>query len=123
MPYLEHLYCDNCGHPFNLDLNYETTLDAYRKDKRPHINLNSATMIWDYMIYSCNKCNKDYRLTFRDVEKRVRKFLGTLGAKYDDYMDELTSYNASEKARKSGSFFKNKDAEIKKKITNRYSVG
>lgn len=122
MPYLEHLYCDSCGHPFNLDVDYEATLGAYQKDKRPNPAVNSATIIWDYMIYSCSKCKKEYKFTFRDVEKRVREFLGTLGAKYDSYMEELIAYNSSEEARRDGNFFKSKDQEVKRRISDRYSV-
>ena len=122
MPYLEHLYCDSCGHPFNLDVDYEATIDAYQADQRPHAYINSATVIWDYMIYSCAGCKKQHKFTFRDVEKRVREFLGTLGAKYDSYMEELVAYNASEEARRSGNFFKHKDADTKRRISDRYST-
>jgi len=121
MPYLEHLYCEDCGQPYNLDLDFQATIESYQSDQRPASYINSATMLWDYMVYSCVKCKKSFRLTFRDVEKMVRQHLSSLGLKYKKYLDELTEYNQTEEARRSGDFFKNKDKEVKKRVSNLYS--
>lgn len=121
MPYLEHLYCDECKHPFNLDVDFQGTIEAYQRDERPNAAINSPTLVWDYLIYSCAKCNKKYKFTFRDVEQRVREHISNMGAMYKEYIEELAEYNDAEEKRLSGEFFKKKDTEVKKKISARYS--
>lgn len=123
MPYLEYLYCENCKYPHNLDLDYLATVREYQKDKRPSPQVNSATIVWDYMIYSCVKCKKKFKFTFRDVESLVRKHLSSLGHKYEMYLDELSEHNDTEEARKNGDFFRNKDQQIKNRISNLYGEG
>jgi len=121
VPYLEHLYCKDCGHPHNLDLDFQATIEAYQQEERSVAYINSATMVWDYMIYSCVKCKQQFKLTFRDVEGMVRSYLSTLGLKYKKYLDELAEYNNTEEERRSGDFFRNKDKEVKKRVANIYA--
>ena len=120
MPYLQYLYCDTCEHPHNLDLDFQGTLEAYKKDGRISPQINSATLVWDYMVYSCSTCRQKFKFTFRDIEQRVRKYLSSLGMQYNKYLDELDEYNNTEEARKSGDFFKNKDREVKERISKLY---
>lgn len=123
MPYLEHLYCENCGHPHHLNLDFQSTIESYQKDERPSPSINSATLIWDYMVYSCSKCGTKFKLTFRDVELSVRRHLSGMGHKYKLYLDELSKHNDTEESRLSGEFFKKRDKEVKKRISDVYKEG
>lgn len=91
MPYLEYLFCENCGNYAKLDLDPASTIEAYNKEGRENSALNQATILWDFLIYSCVICGKQYKYTYRDVEKRVREYFSTLSLEYKDYFDKVKS--------------------------------
>jgi len=121
MPYTQFLFCEKCGQPFQLDVDFMATVESYSKDGRPSPQINSPTVIWDYLIYSCAQCKSRFKYTFRDVEKRVRKYLSSVGLKYEKYLEELTKYQSNEDARRTGDFFVDKDQKVKKRIERIYS--
>lgn len=122
MPYLQYLFCEKCGEGHQLDLDYIGTLEAYAQEGRVPAIINTPTLVWDYLIYSCGSCATSFKYTIRDVERRVREHLSAISAKYKDYLDELTEYNADEARRKSGEFFINRDRELRQRLTSIYGT-
>lgn len=122
MPYLEYLYCEKCGEHFALDIDPVGTIEAYRADGRPSPQINQATLVWDYLIYSCGRCRSTYKLTYREVEGRVRAHLSSLSKRYSEYFDQLVKYQESEEARKSGQFFVEIDTALKRRLEQQYKA-
>ena len=122
MPYLTYLRCENCGDHFSLDVDMIATIESYRKDGRPSPQIVQATLIWDYMIYSCNHCKTQFKYTYQDVERRVREYFSRKAKKYEEYFKELTKYQENEQARRSGQFFVELDTAVKKRIESIYSA-
>ncbi len=91
MPYLEYLFCEDCGTQAHLDLDAPSTLEAYSKDGRENPALLQPTFIWDYLIYSCGICGKNFKYTYRDVERRVRHYFSSLSLEYKTYFDNVIS--------------------------------
>ena len=89
MPYLEFLFCQECGNHANLDLDPAATLDAYGRDRREQTFINPATIIWDYLIYTCTICGRRYKYTYQDVERRVREYFSSLSDEYKDHFEEM----------------------------------
>jgi hypothetical protein len=89
MPYLTYLFCEKCGVGHNLDIDSISTLEAYQKEGRKSAFINQATVIWDYMIYSCYSCGAKYKYTYQDVERRVREHFRSLSEKYEKHIEEL----------------------------------
>ncbi len=89
MPYLNYLYCEKCGETATLDLDFIGTVEAYHADGRKSAFINQKTMIWDYLVYVCWKCNSRYKYTYRDVEKRVREYFCTLSERHREHFEEL----------------------------------
>ena len=90
MPYLQFLFCEHCGPPNNLDIDSGATIDEYIKEGRASSFINPATVIWDYLIYSCPLCKSRNKYTYQDVEKIVRQYFSSLSAEYKDYFDTLS---------------------------------
>ena len=88
MPYLEYLFCEHCGNYANLDLDWGATIDAYNADGRKSSFINQATIIWDYLIYTCGICGRSYRYTYRDVERRVREYFSSFSTEFKEYLDK-----------------------------------
>lgn len=122
MPYLNYLNCESCGDHFSLDLDYVGTLESYIQDGRQTAQMNQPTIIWDYLIYSCANCKKQYRYTYRDVERRVREHFSGLSRKYEQYFSEVEDYQATEEARRSGHFFAKVEPAIRKRIADLYKA-
>lgn len=89
MPYLEYLFCEQCGDYARLDINQKATIDAYNAEGRKSSFINQATLIWDYLIYTCGICGSDYKYTFRDVERRVREYLSSFSNEFKEYFDKI----------------------------------
>lgn len=122
MPYLQHLFCEKCGEGHQLDVDYVGTLEAYAADGRVPAVINTPTLVWDYLIYTCGACNVSVKYTVRDVERRVREHLSSVSAKYREYLDELSTYNDAESRRKSGEFFVHRDPELRRRLTSVYGT-
>jgi transcription elongation factor Elf1 len=89
MPYLEYLFCEKCGNAARLDISPSATIDAYNVEGRKSSFINQATIVWDYLIYTCGICGKNYKYTFQDVERRVREYLSSLSEGFKEYIDEV----------------------------------
>jgi len=87
MPYLEFLFCEHCGNHANLDLDPAATLDAYSHERRKKVFINPATIIWDYLIYTCTICGRKYQYTYQDVERHVREYFCSLSEEFKEYFD------------------------------------
>ena len=122
MPYLEYLYCEKCGTHFSLDIDPVATIESYREDGRQSPQINQATLVWDYLIYSCDRCKSTYKLTYREVEARVRAHLSSLSKRYEEYFGQLAKYQESEEARKSGRFFVEMDTALKRRLEQQYKA-
>lgn len=121
MPYMQYLFCERCGQGANLDIDYHGTIESYITDGRANPNLNSATMVWDYLIYLCGNCGRKYKYTYREVEESVRKHLSSISRKFEAYLAELAEYNDNEDNRKSGQFFSSIDPELRKRLQRTYA--
>lgn len=120
MPYLNYLFCDKCGPPANLDVDYVATINSYVVDGRSPAVIDDRTLVWDYLIYGCRLCGTKERYTFRDVELKVRKYLASKSQEYRVYVDELSGAQESEEARRSGFFFSNVDEITAKRLKDMY---
>jgi hypothetical protein len=89
MPYLEYLFCEKCGNYARLDIDPGETISAYRKEGRESTSIHQQTMIWDYMIYSCDRCSSHFRYTYKDVERRVREYFFSLSQEFREYFDKV----------------------------------
>jgi len=89
MPYLTFLFCEDCKNNTNLDLDFFGTIDAYKKEGRKSAFINQYTAIWDYLIYSCHTCGRQYRYTYKDVEHRVREYFCALSARHKEIYEAL----------------------------------
>jgi hypothetical protein len=89
MPYLQFLFCEKCGDHHNLDVDPVATINSYIEEGRKSTSINPATIVWDYLVYSCSYCKAKYRYGYRDVEKRVREYLSSLGSQYKAKIDHL----------------------------------
>ncbi len=89
MPYLNYVFCEECGSPHFLDIDQQETVKEYIKERRSETFINPATLIWDYMIYRCNKCGKKFKYTYRDIEMLVREHFSNLSEEYKQRMDEI----------------------------------
>lgn len=121
MPYANYLFCEHCGFPARLDLNYIKTIEAYNADGRSSSTLDDRLLIWDYIIYSCAYCHKDHKYTYKDVERRVREFLCSVSKKQEDLINKLAEAHESEEARQSGSFFVPAKKKLAERVKNMYS--
>jgi len=89
MPYMEYLFCDRCGDYARLNIDPDATIRAYREEGREKVAIIQPTMIWDYLVYSCEICGNKYEYTYRDVEEKVRKYFSSLSLEYKEYFDEV----------------------------------
>lgn len=121
MPFITYLFCEKCGPPANLDVDYLGTIEAYIADGRSRAVLDDRTLLWDYLIYGCTFCRKRYRYTFRDVERRVREYLVSVSAKQAALVDEVAETQVTEQARRSGKFFVEKEKRVRERLKKMYS--
>jgi transcription elongation factor Elf1 len=96
MPYLEYVFCDQCGNHANLDIDPVATIEAYRAEGRENVALVQQTLVWDYLMYSCGICGNTYKYTYRDVERKVRTYFSSLSEEFKEYFDTVIE-QASEK--------------------------
>jgi len=89
MPYLKYLYCEKCGEAANLELDFLGTIEAYKKEGRKNAFVNQQTIIWDYLVYFCWRCDSKYNYTYREVERRVREYFCTLSERHEEYFENL----------------------------------
>lgn len=89
MPYLQFLFCDKCGAPFSLDLDPVATINTYIEEGRESAFINSATIVWDYLIYFCERCKTKYKYGYRDVERKVREYLSAQGPEMRKRVDQM----------------------------------
>lgn len=96
MPYLEFVKCESCGR--DMDIDYGATIRAYYDEGRPDKDnfINPATIIWDYLVYSCYTCGESHKYTFRDIELRVRKHFSEMSEKHRAIFDKLDIVNFDE---------------------------
>jgi len=90
MPYLTYLFCEECGNDTNLDIDLFGTLEAYKKEGRKSAFINQYTVIWDYLIYVCHRCKKQYRYTYKEVERRVREYFCAISEKHEEIFEALS---------------------------------
>ena len=93
MPYMSYLFCEHCGPTNELDIDYQGTINAYIDAGKSPASINPPTLIWDFLIYRCNRCQSSFKYTYRDVESRVREYLVELSDKYKMYFDEREIYD------------------------------
>jgi len=89
MPYLGYAFCETCGNPCNIEICEGDTISAYIKEERTTAFLNPATVVWDYLIYSCPCCEGKFKYVYKDIEFLVRKYFSSLGEDYKQYFEEL----------------------------------
>ena len=95
MPYLEYLFCERCGDISRLIIDPGATIDAYNEEGRKSTFINQATLIWDYLIYTCSFCGQNYKYTYRDVERRVREYLSSRSEEFRQYIDGIIDGDSS----------------------------
>lgn len=89
MPYLQYVFCDDCGEGSHLDIDFESTLRSYAKESRDDTFINPATLVWDYLIYFCPRCGKRYKYKFRDIESKVRDYFSNLSKEYKNRLEKI----------------------------------
>jgi len=89
MPYLGYVFCESCGQPCNLDIEEGDTISEYIKEGREKVFLNPATVVWDYLVYSCPCCGAKFKYTYKDIEALVRNYFFALSEDYKKYFEEL----------------------------------
>ena len=94
MPYLSYVFCEKCNN-VNLDIDEAATIDCYRTEGRKTIFVNPATLIWDYLIYTCPYCRTQYKYTFKDIERKTRMYFSEKAEKYKNYFDAISSQDLS----------------------------
>ncbi len=113
MPYLNYVFCEECGPPHFLDIDQQGTIKEYIKERREENFINPATLIWDYMVYSCTSCGKKFKYTYRDIEMLVREYFSNISEEYKQRMDEIIE-------RKESIQVIDTSAETLKRIEDRY---
>ena len=121
MPYVNYLFCERCGFPARLDLNYIKTIEAYNLDGRSSSTLDDRLVIWDYIIYSCAYCQKDYKYTYQDVERRVREFFAASAKRNADLIEEVARAQETDEARRSGAYFVSAKKKLAERVNKMYS--
>ena len=116
MPYLNYLYCEDCGFPAKVDVDYIRTIESYIADGRKSATIDNSTLVWDYLIYTCGYCHKEFRYTFRNVEERVRTFLSSLSRAQQERINEVAEAQNNEVDRLSGKYFIEKAADRVQKM-------
>lgn len=117
MPYLQYLFCEKCGQSGKLDIDFVRTIQAYQDEGRKSSFINQSTMIWDYIIYTCYRCDASYKYTYEDVERRVREHFCSLSDEHKAYYTALAEQRQLEKDRIKGTHKTKKDtSERIKKI-------
>ncbi len=89
MPYLGYAFCENCGKPCGLNISEGDTISEYIKEGREKAFMNPATVMWDYLIYSCACCGVKFKYTYKDIESLVRNYFFSLSEDYKKYFEEL----------------------------------
>ena len=99
MPYLEFVKCEKCER--EMDIDYGATIRAYYNEGRPEkdVFINSCTVVWDYLIYTCYTCGTGYKYTFRDIERKVREHFSMITEKHREIFDKLDIINFDEMGR------------------------
>ncbi len=99
MPYLEFVKCDTCGE--NLDVDHGATIRAYHEDGKRDVDnfINPATIVWGYLVYTCHICRTFERLTFRDIERKVREHFSEQSEELRSYFDQLDYIDFDEMGR------------------------
>jgi len=99
MPYLDFVRCDKCGD--SLDVDHGATIREYHKDGRRDKDnfINQATIVWDYLVYACYRCGTFERLTFRNIEKKVRAHFSEQSERLREYFDKLDYIDFDEMGR------------------------
>jgi len=118
MPYLHYLFCEKCGEPFNLDVDFIRTIQSYQDEGRKSAFINQSTIIWDYIIYSCVQCDAYYKYTYQEVEQRVREHFCSLSDEHKAYYLALAEQKKIEASRIKGKHKLKKDTS--KRIANIY---
>jgi len=119
MPYLQFLFCEQCGSPNNLDIDSGLTISEYIKEGRPSSFINPATIVWDYMIYSCAICKSTYKYTYRDVEERVREYFTSLSEEYREYFEALAEAGTETENQKIRSLAPDSETRIQERYTSK----
>lgn len=73
---LFEIRCDDCAGSLMIDM--KETMDAYYKDMDYLVNevnhIVEATL-QNYLIYRCTTCDKTFKFTYADWEKRMRELI------------------------------------------------
>jgi len=89
MPYTNYLFCEKCGPPANVVLDYINTINEYIKDGRKNTSIDDRNLMWDYLVYKCPRCGKQYKYTFQDVELRVRTYFASQAANQVEFLESV----------------------------------
>jgi hypothetical protein len=79
-----------------VDIDYQGTINEYIKDGKKPAAINPPTLVWDYLIYYCPRCQARFKYTYRDVEYRVRQYFMELSDKYREYFEAKEEYDIDE---------------------------
>lgn len=74
--FLDALKCEICGLPLEFDI--DGTVDDYVKIKavtHHSINEKIEDILEKYIVYRCTACGQPYKVTFKEIEFKVRKEL------------------------------------------------
>ncbi len=117
MPYMQFLFCERCGPPSNLDIDHLETIRHYTRDSRNDNFINPATLVWDYLIYTCSMCKYQYKYTYKDVERRVREYFSAKSAQHKEIFDNLIKWHQDDGPIEENPWVK---ANTPDRIRNRY---
>jgi hypothetical protein len=121
MPYINYLFCEDCGPPVGLELNYMGTIEAYSSDGRKTTVLDDREFIWDYLVYGCPRCRKSWRYTYLDVESRVRQYFSSLGKRQAERIEEVAENQIGQEERLNGEFFIRRSIQTSQRLKEMYS--
>ena len=96
MPYLQFLSCEHCGLVGELDIDQIATTNAYADDGRNSSSIVPTTLIWDYLVYRCSTCGKEYKYTYKDVERNVREYFSKKSDRHKAIFDAYVSRQTSD---------------------------
>ena len=120
MPYINYLFCEECGFPANLDIDQVGTVQSYINEGRKGAHLENSELIWDYLLYRCPFCGKTYKYTYIDVERRVREHLSSLSVAQAEQLEEVARVQSGQQERLSGQYFVERSERISKRLRDMY---
>ena len=120
MPFANYLFCERCGPPVRVDINFIATINSYVQDGRMGAMIDERVLIWDYLVYSCEQCRAEYRYTFRDVEQRVREYFAHFVESQREYLLAVIDAQGEEEDRRLGTFFTDSQERTRRRLKDMY---